>query len=146
MLERQKQLEEQIRRTQSAKFRASSFKVELVKRNDKLTSKARRARDISVSFDLAEVAESFHGPNKLYLVITDENGKAIESDTPTKVTIAAPSQNVDIIAQQTKSVVLQETQRFSFNYKLEERLKSGNYVAAIYCDKGLLGAASFRLR
>jgi hypothetical protein len=46
---------------------------------------------------------------------------------------------------QSKQTVLMNTQRMVFNYKLEDKLKAGNYVVAIYCDKGLLGASSFRL-
>jgi predicted nucleic acid-binding Zn-ribbon protein len=140
-----KQLEEQIRRTQSASFKASSFRVELERKNDKLTAKARRAREVTVSFDLADVPQPYHGPNKLYLVITDDKGNPIQTANPLKATVQAPTGPVDIIAQQSKSVNLTDTQRYSFTYPFDERLKAGNYVIAIYCDKGLLGASSFRL-
>jgi len=140
-----KQLEEQIRKTQSATFRASSFRVELEKRNDKLTTRARKAREVFVSFDLVEVPVPFQGPQKLYLVITDDKGNPVISQNPTKATVYAPTGPVEISAQMIKQVVLENTQRESFNYKFDERLKSGNYVIAIYCDKGLLGASTFRL-
>lgn len=140
-----KQLEEQIRKTQSATFKATSFRVELERRNDKLTVRARKAREIMVSFDLADVPQNFQGPQKLYLVITDEKGNPIKSENPTKATVFAPAGTVEIMAQQVKAVNLETMQRLSFNYKFDERLKSGNYVVAIYCDKGLLGASSFRL-
>lgn len=139
-----KQLEEQIRKTQSAQFKATSFKVELL-RKDKTTGRAKRARDLQVSFDLVDVPQDFQGQQTLYLVVTDENGKPIPAANPTKKTVNAPAGQVEIIAIQTKQVNLASTQRLNFNYKLEERLKSGNYVVAIYCDKGLLGASSFRL-
>jgi myosin heavy subunit len=138
-------LADQIRKTQSAVFKASSFRVEIEKRNDRLTTRARKAREVGVSFDLADVPEAYHGPQKLYLVITDENGKSIEATVPTKVTVAAPAGNIEILALQVKPVTLEKTQRHAFLYKLEEKLSSGNYVVAIYCDKGLLGASSFRL-
>ncbi len=140
-----KQLEEQIRKTQSATFKASSFRVEVERRNDKLTTKAKRARELLVSFDLADVPQPFQGPQKLYLVITDDKGNPVASKNPTKTTVYAPTGPVEIMAQQVKQVVLESTQRMSFVHKLEEKLKSGNYVVAIYCDKGLLGASSFRL-
>ncbi len=140
-----KQLEEQIRKTQSATFKATSFRVELERRNDKLTTRARKAREIFVSFDLADVPQVYQGQQKLYLVITDDKGTPVISQMPTKAMVFAPSGPVDIVAQQVKEVVLENTQRLSFNYKFDERLKSGNYVAAIYCDKGLLGVSSFRL-
>lgn len=140
-----KKLEEQIQKTQSANFKATSFRVEMERKNDKLTTRAKKAREIFVSFDLADVPEQYQGPQKLYLVITDEKGNPIVSKNPTKATIYAPTGPVEVQAQFVKPVVLEKTQRQSFNYKFDERLKSGNYVVAIYCDKGLLGAAAFRL-
>ncbi len=140
-----KQLEEQIRKTQSATFKASSFRVEVERRNDKLTTKARRARELLVSFDLADVPQPYQGPQKLYLVITDDKGVPIAAKNPTKTTVYAPTGPVEIMAQQVKQVVLESTQRMSFAHQLEDKLKSGNYVVAIYCDKGLLGASSFRV-
>lgn len=140
-----KQLEEQIRKTQSATFKASSFRVEVERRNDKLTTKARRARELLVSFDLADVPQPYQGPQKLYLVITDDKGVPVAAKNPTKTTVYAPTGPVEIMAQQVKQVVLESTQRMSFAHQLEDKLKAGNYVVAIYCDKGLLGASSFRV-
>jgi FtsZ-binding cell division protein ZapB len=137
-------LAEQIKKTQSAVFKATAFKVE-VTRKDKTTGRARRARDMAVSFDLTDVPQGFQGPQTLYLVITDDKGNPIKTTNPTKKTIMAPAGAVEIIAQQTKAVDLTGTQRLSFNHKLEEKLAKGSYVVAIYCDKGLLGASSFRL-
>lgn len=140
-----KQLEEQIRKTQSANFKATSFRVWTARKNEKLTTKARRIREIDVSFDLADVPEPFQGPQKLYMVITDDKGNPIPSDNPTKATVYAPTGPVEIQAQQVKAAVLESTQRMSFHHKFDEKLKSGNYVVAVYCDKGLLGASSFKL-
>ncbi|MFN0016383.1 MAG: hypothetical protein ACKVU2_17720 [Saprospiraceae bacterium] len=141
-----KQLEEQIQKTQSATFKASSFRVEVELRNDKLTVRASRARELLISFDLADVPQQFHGPQKLYLSVTDDKGTPIVINNPIKATVYAPTGPVEIVAQQVKQVVLETTQRLSIAHKLEEKLKAGNYVAAVYCDKGLLGASSFRLR
>ncbi len=141
-----KQLEEQIRKTQSAQFRATSFRVEVVRRADKLVTKARQARELLISFDLVDVPPAYQGPQKLYLVVTDDKGKPIPAANPIQTTVYAPTGPVEIQAQQAKQVVLETTQRMSFSYQLEDRLKAGSYVVAIYCDKGLLGASSFRLR
>jgi peptidoglycan hydrolase CwlO-like protein len=140
-----KQLEEQIRKTQSANFKATSFRVWTARKNEKMTTKARKSREIDVSFDLADVPEPYQGPQKLYMVITDDKGKPIPSDNPTIATVYAPTGPVEIQAQQVKAVVLESTQRMSFHHKFDEKLKSGNYVVAVYCDKGLLGASSFKL-
>lgn len=140
-----KQLEDQIRKTQSAVFKASSFRVEIERRNDRLTYRAKKARELMVSFDLADVPQQYQGPQKLYMVITDEKGNPVATDNPVKATIYAPTGPVEIQAQQVKAVNLEGTQRLSFVHRFDERLKAGNYVVAIYCDKGLLGASSFRL-
>ncbi|HND89719.1 MAG TPA: hypothetical protein PK971_15405 [Saprospiraceae bacterium] len=141
-----KQLEAQIRKTQSATFKATSFRVALARRNEnKLTAKARRARSIDVSFDLADVPEPYRGAQKLYMAIMDERNTPILAERATKVTIHAPTGPVEIQAQETKDVVLTETQRLSFSHKFDDRLKAGNYVVGIYCDKGLLGVSSFKL-
>lgn len=140
-----KKLEEQIRKTQSAKFKATSFRVEVGRKNDKLTVRAKKAREITVSFDLADVPKNYQGEQHLYLVVTDENGKSVPSAKAIKTTVETPTGPLEIMALQVKAVSLTETQRLSFNYKMDERLKSGNYVAAIYCNVGLLGASSFRL-
>ena len=107
-----------------------------------LASQVQGAR---VSFDLADVPQTFQGQQKIYLVITDDKGNPISSKNPTKATVYAPSGPVEIMAQQLKDVEIVHTQRLSFNHKFDDRLKSGNYVVAIYCDKGLLGASSFKL-
>jgi hypothetical protein len=140
-----KKLEDQIRKTQSAKFKATSFRVEIGSRGDKQTLRAKKARDIHVSFDLVDVPEAYQGDQHLYLVITDENGKPIPSAKPIKTSVDAPTGKVDVTAQQVKPVSLKDTQRLAFSYKLDEKLKKGNYVAAIYCNVGLLGVSSFRL-
>jgi len=139
-----KQLEDQIRKTQSATFKASSFSVQL-ERKDKPTYKAKRARQMYVSFDLADVPEPYQQLQKLYMVITDDKGTPVPAVNPVKATINAPAGKVEIVAQQVKTVVLEQTQRLSFTYKLDDKLAAGSYLVAIYCDKGLLGAATFKL-
>jgi predicted nucleic acid-binding Zn-ribbon protein len=138
------ELKAQIQKTQSAAFKATSFKVELLRKN-KTTGKARRARDLQVSFDLVDVPQPYQGGQTLYFVVTDEKGNPIAAVNPTKKTISTPTGPIEIISIQSKQTVLMNTQRMVFNYKLEDKLKAGNYVVAIYCDKGLLGASSFRL-
>ncbi len=97
-----KQLEEQIRKTQAATFKASSFRVEVELRNDKLTVRARRARELLISFDLADVPQAFQGPQKMYLSITDDKGLPITTSNPIKATVYAPTGSVEIVAQQVK--------------------------------------------
>lgn len=136
----------QIRLTQSARFKASSFRVDVERRKNKLTARAKKARTLHVNFELNDVPEKYQGLQKIYLVIVDDLGNPIAAVNPTKVSVNAPSGIIPIIAQQLKSINLAKNQRLAFANNLEERLRSGNYVAAVYCDTGLLGASSFRLQ
>lgn len=140
-----KQLEAQIKKTQSATFKATSFSVQCERRGDKLTTRAKKAREIFVSFDMADVPQAYQGEQKLYMAMTDEKGVPVMSKNPVKATINAPAGPVEITAQQTKDVNLTNLQRISFSHAFDERLKPGNYVVGIYCDKGLLGSATFKL-
>ncbi|MFN0214981.1 MAG: hypothetical protein ACKVT2_12060 [Saprospiraceae bacterium] len=140
-----KQLEAQIKKTQSATFKATSFSVVCERRGDKLTTRAKKAREIFVSFDLSDVPEAYQGDQKLYMAMTTDKGIPVVSKAPVKATINAPAGPVNITAQETKDVSLTSMQRINFTHKFDERLKPGNYVVGIYCDKGLLGSATFRL-
>lgn len=140
-----KQLEAQIKKTQSATFKATSFSVQCERRGDKLTNRAKKAREIFVSFDLADVPEAYQGQQKLYMAMTDGKGTPVASKNMVQTTINAPAGPVQITAQETKEVNLTAVQRISFTHKFDEKLKQGNYVVGIYCDKGLLGSATFRL-
>ena len=140
-----KQLESQIKKTQSATFKATSFSVQCERRGEKLTTRAKKAREIFVSFDLADVPQAYQGEQKLYMAMTDDKAIPILSKSPVSATINAPAGPVNITAQQVKEVNLTSVQRVTFVHKFDERLKPGNYVVGIYCDKGLLGSATFRL-
>ena len=138
-------LEAQIRRTQTAEFKGTAFRVEQARRNDKMTIKARKTRDIKVSFDLNNVPPAYQGNQQLYLVISDERGLPVACKNPTRVTIRTEKGLVEIIAQGTQTQNIIDNQHIDMNYKLEDRLKKGNYVVAVYAEKGLIGAAGFRL-
>lgn len=140
-----RKLEAQIRQTLSAQFRASAFRVEMERRNDKLTVRARRTRELGIRFELNNVPAMFQGNQQFYLVITDDKGLPIESKNPVQATIRAEKGSVSIIAQATRFEVVAENQGMTWNYKLEDRLKKGTYVVSVYSEKGLLGVASFRL-
>ncbi|MFN0037225.1 MAG: hypothetical protein ACKVUS_19375 [Saprospiraceae bacterium] len=140
-----KQLEAQIKKTQSATFKATSFSVQCENRQDRLTSRAKKAREIFVSFDLSDVPQEFQGEQKLYMAITDDKGNPVPSKKSVPATINAPAGPVEITAQEVKDVNITDMQRPNFVHKFDERLKAGAYVVGIYCDKGLLGSATFRL-
>ena len=110
-----------------------------------MTTRAKKAREIFVSFDLADVPQAYQGEQKLYMAMTTDQAVPILAKKATKVTINAPAGPVEITAQEVKDVNLTNVQRISFGHKFDERLKAGAYVVGIYCDRGLLGSATFKL-
>ncbi|MDX1939707.1 MAG: hypothetical protein SFU99_04100 [Saprospiraceae bacterium] len=141
-------LQDQVAKLTRAGIKAQAFRVDVETRSDKLTSKARRTREIAITFDLVDLPEEYQGAHTLYLVLTDVNGALLTTEgTLINANIPTPSGSaLQIQAQQTKEVNLARAQRLSFNYPVEEKLKSGTYVATVYADFGILGSSSFRLR
>lgn len=138
-------LVEEMMKAQRAGFKATALRVDMERKNDKLTSKGKQIREFNVSFDLANVPEKMQGVQNIYMVITDMQGVPIKVTNPVKATIHAPAGDQEIIAQQAKQVNVGATQRLSFTYPVEEKMKAGQYMVAIYSEKGFLGSSSFRL-
>jgi uncharacterized protein YdcH (DUF465 family) len=140
-------LQDQVAKLTRAGVKASAFRVEVARRPNKLTTSARRTREIGITFDLVDLPEEFQGAHTLYLVVTDVNGALLPSSgTNAKASIPTPGGTpLEIVAQQAKEVDLSASQRLSFNYPVEEKLKAGTYIATVYADFGILGSSSFRL-
>jgi len=140
-----RRLEAQIRQTLSAQFKATSFRVEMERRNDKLTVRARRTRELNIIFDLHQVPANYQGNQELFLAITDDKGLPIAAENPVQATIRTDKGIASIVAQATQFQNIIDNQHIEMHYKLEDRLKKGTYVVSVYSEKGLLGVASFRL-
>jgi len=82
---------------------------------------------------------------QIYLVITDDQGVPIVSRNPVQVTLNTDKGPVAITAQATQMQNVMENQSIALAYQLEDRLKKGTYIVAVYSTKGLLGMAGFRL-
>jgi len=141
-----KTIQDEVARLTLSNFKAGAFRVIVKKGNSKATAKSRRARKLSVSFDLTNVPEKYQGLKTLYLVVTDDKGTPIKNSKPINAEIAVNGQSMNISAVKTKDVNIGPSQRLSFDHDLEDKLKTGYYRVAVYTDIGLLGANSFRLR
>lgn len=138
-------LQSDLSQLRAASVRASGFLVDLQTRSAKTTSKSGRVRNLSIAFDVLNVPQEHQGTHTLYLVITDSNGNPIASDNPIRKRIEANGRVAEIIAQQSKEVSLEESQRLNFNYPVSEKLKKGTYQVSIYSDLGLLGSSNVKL-
>jgi hypothetical protein len=140
-----RQLEAQIRQTLSAKYKATGFRLEMERRNDKPTIRAKRTRELKVFFELNNVPVSYQGNQALYMVITNDRGVSIPSNNPIDATVKTEKGIIEITAQMTQLQNVIDNQHVELSYKLEDRLKKGTYLVSVYSEKGLLGVASFRL-
>ncbi len=142
------ELQEMVRQENyiaSPQWNASAFRVEVEKRNDKLTAKGRKAREVIVSFDLIDLPRPLQGTRKLYLTITDAKGTPITGPHNQPVELTIGDKTTSIVAQQIKQVALGPSQRIAFVVPLEEKLQKGLYKAMVYTDDAWVGTVSFRL-
>jgi hypothetical protein len=135
----------EVDRLTLANFKATAFQVDLERGNEKAVAKARRARKIRVSFDLTDVPAQYQGLRTLYLAISDEQGMPVRPSNAIMGQTVVNNQKMDFIAVQAKEVDITANQRLSFNYEVEDKLKSGYYRVTVYTEIGMLGSSSVRL-
>ncbi len=125
-------------------FRATAFRVELEMRNGKATSKAKRVKNIKVSFDLKEIPKKYQNEQDLYLVVKNEKNELLTNEVePTAINIGNNSASIKI--SQSRHLELEDSQRLRFNFEVLSKLKEGYYSVYIYAKDGLLGKTSFRV-
>lgn len=129
-----------------AGFRADEFRIDIEKKNDKLTSKARQAKEINVQFNLDNVPSEKFGKHDIYLAVTDIYGKTITQIPSTMVSISTPNEPLKVEVADIQSVDLKQKQSIEMSFQPEERLSAGEYNLMVYSDAGYLGSTGFRLR
>jgi outer membrane murein-binding lipoprotein Lpp len=136
----------EVDRLTLANFKATAFQVDLETRGEKQTARARRARNIRVSFDLTDVPPQYQGLRTLYLSISDEQGMPVRPSNAIMGQTIVNDQKMDFIAVQAKEVDITANQRLTFNYEVEDKLNAGYYRVTVYTDIGMLGSSSLRLQ
>ncbi len=139
-------LDQEMENLDKAQFKGTSFRADIEKRNDKVTAKAGRAREINISLELNNIPERFHGNQPIYLVITDEKSTPITTNTATKATVVVDNKKMELLAQGVQEVDITKDQSISFRYELDDKLEAGVYTANVYSTVGILGSVSFQLR
>lgn len=137
---------DRLYRMAPAGFKAGNFAVNVARKNDKLTSKAKQAKEIKVNFDLPYVPAEKQGKTELYLVVTDIYGNAIKSASSSTVTVPSPQDDLKVDVVDIETVNLKESQSLAMSFAPEEKLVAGEYHLMVYSDEGYLGATAFRLR
>ena len=123
---------------------AENFVFDFRKKGDKPTGSHKRAKKMSVRFDVKSFKNTPEGKHKLYLVIRDVNGLPVEVSNPIMTTVNG---NEQIIAQQEMTAYLNRNEQLKFEIMPKRKtLHEGYYRASVYTEKGLLGSEEFYLR
>jgi len=138
-------LQSDLSQLRAASVKASGFLIDVQTRSEKTTTKSGRVRNLGISFDIINVPKEHQGAHTLYISITDAAGRPIASDNPIRKRIEANGRVAEIIAQESREVSLEESQRLIFNCPIGEKLKKGTYQVSIYSDLGLLGSSNVKL-
>ncbi len=128
-----------------AGFVAENFKVTAVKRNDKVTARAGRAREIKVNFDIDDVPAEYQREEELYLVITTFDGNPVDEIFTRNVKIDSPTP-INVAAADVQQITLQARQSVEMSFAPDRKFKGGLYNVLVYADHGFLGASSFELQ
>jgi len=141
------QLEKSVEKYKRASVKASGFQINTDKKSGKLTTSAKKVRNIHVSFDMNNIPPEYQKDQTLYLVISDEMGVPVKVANPIRVRLKTnDGVTAELEAQQEQKVKLEANQRIEFIQEFESKLKAGKYKATVYSEMGLLGSSSFNLR
>ncbi|PHN01431.1 hypothetical protein [Flavilitoribacter nigricans] len=129
-----------------AGFKADNFRIQVERRNDKLTSRARRADEIVVRFDLDNVPPEKQGARELYLTVTTLDGNPVKVLPVEQISVPAANEPLQISAADVEQIDLSSTQTVAMSFSPNKDLEAGEYNVFVYSDAGYLGATGFRLR
>lgn len=125
---------------------AGSFRVEVLRKNNKLTVKSRRSRQIEISFDVPEDID-ISGTQTIYVCIKNQNYIAIKDNDSKEIEIKLKSGKVVKSTSQMTQIVDFNSlpKRVTIKYDVEDKLKAGYYFVDIYTDETYVGTVQFRL-
>ena len=129
-----------------AGFKAENFTVVAERRNDKITSKAKQADEVKVSFDLDNVPMDHQGKRDIYLVLTEFNGNDVASVPSRKVSVKASDSPISVSAVDIETMNLKGRQSVTMSFTPDDKLAPGTYNVLVYADNGFLGSTGMRLR
>lgn len=129
-------------------LQANALRVEVQRRRDNLTIKARRARKIAIIVDLpAEIGEATPGKQTLYVSLKNMSQQPLSAENSRSVTVNAPGIMNPVTVHMSQVIDFSKSpQRLTFPYEIQEKLKAGIYSAELFTDKSFLGRVEFRLQ
>ena len=142
------QLEKNLKATEAESARADNFQIEAFKKSGKSTTNPKRAKEITVSFDIKKFPDDMIGEHTVYLTLSDGNGTPIEVANPVKATIrpSIGGDAIQIIAQKAQDMFLENGKRIEITVEPLEKLAPGDYKAAVYVDWAMLGSSAIYMK
>ncbi|MFT5885839.1 MAG: hypothetical protein ACI9IP_002301 [Arcticibacterium sp.] len=126
---------------------ADNFKVEILGNKDRLTSKARKAERIRVSFLMPAYLQKVQAGNEtLYLSLFDEKIEPLEGVIK-EVNLSSEKGSIPVAVHAMIDVDYSKNpQVVSFTVNTDEKLSEGSYKGKVYSKDDYLGTVDFRLR
>lgn len=126
-----------------AGFRADNFTVSSATKKDKFTTRGKKIDEITVTFDLNNIPEEFHGAREFYLVLTEFNGNPVASVPGKDVNLKFGNEPINLRAADVEKANLKARQSMSMSFEPTDNLNPGTYNVMVYADSGYLGSTGF---
>lgn len=127
---------------------AENFRVEVLKPNTKITTKAKKARTLRVSMRIPAFLKTESIDSKpVYLSILDEKNNPIVGWKELVILKDEKSKEVKLEVHNSKIVDFNKNpQNVFFDFTVENKLTPGLYSAKLYTTDSYLGTVEFRVR
>lgn len=118
---------------------AMGVKLQMLKKNGKVTDKIKRAKQIAINFTIAKNITSSTGEKTVYIRLVQPNREAlVKSENNTFV-----YENREITYSMYKKFEYTgEEQELVLYWNIEETLQKGDYTAYIFVDGNMIGSGS----
>lgn len=126
---------------------ADHFKVESAKGNEKLTAKAKKTKNVKVSFTIPTyLKERVKDQQTVYLSLVNEKMEPLKNWNE-EVSVNSIEKTIPVQVHATQVVdYAQGSNVVTFDVPVSEKLKAGVYTAKVYTKDDYLGSVEFRLR
>jgi len=122
------------------------FRVEAIKRNDKVTAKAKKVHNLNVSFNVPAEMGLTGTEKELYLSLTEIHNAVTLTPLMT-LSVQESATDAVIPVHAMKTVMFSDPgQRISFSLEAPPEMKPGTYKASVYTKDAYLGSVEWELR
>jgi chromosome segregation ATPase len=129
-----------------AGIKADNFIISAQQRNNKITTRAKRADEIKVTFNIDNVPSDLQGKRDIYLVLTEFNGNHLENIETQTVKVQTRDTPIKVSAADIEHLNLTDRQQVTMSFRPEDDLDPGTYNVLVYADNGFLGSTGLKLR